>query len=127
MLSAQRSAARSFSPPLAAGRLATRRQKWPACSRKPWIPVLRAFTCVRPPSALSTAPVIATAPVVGTAPVIATASVVSTAPEVATAAAVGAAPECAVTKLENLTSMLDSGLITQKDYDAKKAQILAAM
>ena len=40
---------------------------------------------------------------------------------------IATAPESAATKLEKLKSMLGNGLITQKDYDAKKAQILAAM
>ena len=38
-----------------------------------------------------------------------------------------AIPEDAQTKLQNLKKMLDEGLITQTDYEAKKADILAKM
>ncbi len=38
-----------------------------------------------------------------------------------------AAPEDAKTKLENLKKMLDDGLITETDYETKKAEVLSKM
>ena len=98
-------------------------KKRSASARPPAVPASANHTM----SSTSGNVALSTAPVVATAPVIATAPVVGTAPVVATASMVGTAPESAVTKIEKLKSMLDNGLITQEDYDAKKAQILAAM